>query len=222
MIAEKYKEIEVYMKSQMSDSAHDIEHVYRVLNYAYDIARCESGVDYDLLTTAALLHDIGRAEQFANSRIDHAVTGGVKAQTWLMTNGYKAKFAENVRAAITAHRFRSNQPPQSIEAKILFDADKVDVCGAMGLARGLFYKGYVGEPLYTLNADGTVCDGSGSAPVSFFQEYKFKLERIYDRFYTKRGAELGEKRRKAAVNFYNALVAEVNECYGGIDIREMS
>ena len=67
--------VETYMRSCMSDSAHDTEHVYRVLNYAIDIAKHDGGANTELLAVACLLHDIGREEQFADPSIDHAVCG---------------------------------------------------------------------------------------------------------------------------------------------------
>ena len=84
MITEKYRQIEAYMLSQMSDSAHDREHVYRVLNYALEIAKSEPDVNRELLITSALLHDIARAQQFADVSVDHASAGGLKAATWLL------------------------------------------------------------------------------------------------------------------------------------------
>ena len=205
--------IEAYMQSCMSDSAHDMEHVYRVLNYALNIARDESDVNIDVLTAACLLHDIGRAEQFVDSTIDHAFYGAEKAHQWLVLNGYSNDFVDAVKNCIQTHRFRSNNPPKSIEAKILFDADKVDVCGAMGIARTMFYKAHVSEPLYFLSGNGNVFDGINDSESSFFHEYKFKLEKMYDKFYTKRGSELAAKRKSAAESYYNALLSEVQECY---------
>jgi uncharacterized protein len=197
----------------MTDSAHDIEHVYRVLNYALNMAQYENDVNIDILMAACLLHDIGRAEQFADSTVDHAACGAEKAHQWLTGNGYSMIFADAVKSCIQTHRFRSDKLPQSIEAKILFDADKLDVCGAMGIARTLFYKAHVSEPLYSLSNSNEVSDGSNDSGPSFFREYKFKLENMYENFYTKRGAELAAKRKAAAEHFYVSLLAEVRECY---------
>ena len=98
------------------------------------------------------------------------------------------------------------------EAKILFDADKLDVCGAMGIARTLLYKAHVSEPLL-LTECGDVSDGMEDKQPSFMQEYKFKLEKLYGKFYTKRASTLAAKRKKAAENFYQSLLAEIRECY---------
>lgn len=213
MNRETYSLLENYMLSCMDDSAHDREHVYRVLYHALEIAGTENGVDYDVLIAACLLHDIGRREQFENPALCHAAVGSKKAFAFLTAHGFDTVYAGRVRDCILTHRFRENNPPESLEAKILFDADKLDVSGAMGIARTLIYKGIVSEPLYSLLPDGTVSDGKGDAAPSFFQEYKYKLEHIYDHFYTKKAASLAKERRQAAVDYYDCLYREAASAY---------
>lgn len=215
MDKESFALIENYMLSCMTDSAHDKEHIYRVLYMALEIARTEENVDTDILICACLLHDIGRREQFENPKLCHAQEGAKKAYEFLMSHGYPEDFAKQVRHCIEAHRYRKKNLPESIEAKILFDADKIDVAGDIGIARALIYKGQVSEPLYTLGPDGGISDGTGDAQPSFFQEYKFKLENIYSRFFTKRGMEIAKKRQTNAISFYNDLLAEVRQSYEG-------
>ena len=103
--------------------------------------------------------------------------------------------------------------PESLEAKILFDADKLDVTGALGIARTLMYAGDRGHPLYNVLPDGTIGDGTGEEPPSFFREYKFKLEKLYGKFYTARGAALAQQRQEIAAAFYENLYREVNTGY---------
>lgn len=210
---EKYKLIENYMLTCMNDSAHDKDHIYRVLYTAIDIAQTEQNVDYGVLICACLLHDIGRKEQYENSSLCHAMVGGDKAYQFLIDNNFKIDFAEKVKNCIQTHRYRQNNPPQTIEAKILFDADKIDVTGALGIARTLFYKGIVGEPLYSLLPNGEVSDGTNDKKPSFFQEYKYKLEKLYNNFYTKRGNKIAKERQKTAVSFYNSMLNEVKGSY---------
>lgn len=128
-------------------------------------------------------------------------------------NNFSENFAEKVRTCIQTHRYRKSNPPQSIEAKILFDADKIDVSGAVGIARALIYKGQVSEPLYSLLPNGQVSDGEQDAQPSFFQEYKFKLENLYSHFYTKRGYEIASRRQTAAVAFYSSIFQKVSTTY---------
>lgn len=213
MTRETYSLLENYMLSCMDDSAHDCEHVYRVLYHALEIAKTITDVDYDVLIAACLLHDIGRKEQFEDPALCHAVVGSEKAFAFLTAQGFDAEYAARVRDCIRTHRYRENNLPESPEAEILFDADKLDVTGAMGIARTLIYKGIVAEPLYSLLPDGSVSDGSQDTAPSFFQEYKYKLEHIYGRFYTEKAASLAEERRQAAVDFYHSLYREAASSY---------
>lgn len=210
----QYELLEGYMLRCMGDSAHDREHIYRVLHIALQIAKGERNVDMDVLITACLLHDIGRQAQAANPELCHAVVGAERAYRFLQKNHFDEGFSNRVRSCIRAHRFRKNNPPACIEAKILFDADKLDATGAMGIARTLLYQGEAVRPLYTRTPEGAIDDGTGSAGDSFFREYKFKLETIYNRFYTEKGREMAAARRQAAVDFYERLLEEVWLDYG--------
>ena len=224
MTKETYTRIENYMLSCMDDSAHDKEHIYRVLYNALEIAKEEETVDHDLLITACLLHDIGRKEQFENPTLCHAAVGSEKAYRFLMDNGFEESFAQKVRSAILTHRFRKAMPPESLEAKILFDADKLDVTGAIGIARTLMFKADMTDPIYHVLPNGEISDGTQDTSSSFFREYKFKLEKLYDRFYTAGGAKLAQRRRKIAADFYESLYQEVNEgrASGQQMLREMT
>ena len=201
------------MLSCMDNNAHDKEHIYRVLYTALEIAQSEQGVDEDILIAACLLHDIGRKEQFENPKLCHAEIGAKKAYAFLISNGFEEGFAKRVAACINSHRFRGDNPPESIEAKILFDADKIDVCGTLGIARTLYYNAFLGEPLYNLDENGNVLSGENDKGVSFFQEYKFKLEKIYSKLQTEKGKEIAESRRQSAVDFYESMLREVTETY---------
>jgi uncharacterized protein len=208
-----YETIESYMLACMKDSAHDKEHVYRVLYVAVDIAATEENIDRNVLVASCLLHDIGREAQYRDPGVCHAEEGSKMAYDFLLKNGWAPQKAAHVRSCILTHRYRSDRPPQSIEAKILFDADKIDAAGALGIARTLIYQGQVSQPLYTVDGEGNVMDGAGEEPPSFFREYRFKLEKVYGSFYTSRGQAIARERRAAAGSFYDAILREANDCY---------
>jgi uncharacterized protein len=223
MKEQMYACIENHMLRLMNDSAHDKEHIYRVLYVALDIASSEDNIDLDVLTAACLLHDIGREEQSRNPEICHAEAGSKMAYDFLILNGWVPEKAGHVKACILSHRYRNDAEPQSMEAKILFDADKIDASGTLGIARTLIYKGQVSDPLYSVDEMGNVLDGSSNEPPSFFHEYKFKLEKVYDTLYTKRGKEIANKRRDSAAAFYSSLLAETRESYtsGRLGLKEV-
>lgn len=201
MERKKYEELVGYMEVCMSDAAHDKEHVWRVLGHALRLAKETEDVDYDLLIAVCLLHDIGRAAQFKDPSLDHAAVGAEMAAVWLESRGYSTEFCEAARLAIRSHRYRTGGRAESIEAQILFDADKLDVCGMMGLFRTISYCDHVGESFYTVGENGLV-ERRPDAEPSVVQEYYYKLSRLGERFYTDAARKLEKKlapRLEAAV-----------------------
>ena len=209
----EYKQIEAFMLEKMSDSAHDKAHIYRVLAMALDIAAHEGGVDMDILITAALLHDVGRPAQHENPELNHAEVGAEMAYDFLTGIGWPEDRAAHVRDCVITHRHRKNRPPETIEAKIIFDSDKLDVTGAIGAARTLIYCGQILQPLYVIENGGVLTEGSGIEAQSFIEEYNYKLKNIYDTFQTARGKILAEERRAAAITFYENITAEINDSH---------
>ena len=67
--------------------------------------------------------------------------------------------------------------------------------------------------MYSRTADGTISNGEEDTVPSFFREYKFKLEKLYDRFYTVKGAKMAQQRQAAAQQFYQALYSEISDTF---------
>lgn len=203
--------IERFMLEKTEDSAHDRTHIDRVLYMALDIARYEKDADRDILIAACLLHDIARPLQAKDERVCHALAGGEMAYAFLLQNGWREERAAHVRDCIRTHRFRIDDAPATIEAKILYDADKLEATGALGIARTLQYGGQMGEPLYALDENGNILlEGGGADVSSFFQEYHFKLKKLYSRFYTERAASLAREREKTMTDFCLSLHREIS------------
>lgn len=194
----------------MNDSSHDPEHVMRVLYNAMHLAETEHGVDCDILIASCLLHDIGREAQFKDPSVCHAAEGGKMAENFLTGIGWDVKRAKHIRDCVRTHRWRNGDPPVSIEAKILFDADKLEAAGALGIARTLMYQGQVGRQLYTVQG-GEICSGTDKdAPESFYKEYHNKLKNIYNMFYTSEARRMAEERKRNAVMFVSSLMSEID------------
>jgi uncharacterized protein len=216
MTKNEYIEIEDFMLKKMQDSAHDKYHVYRVLNSAIDIAEYMDSIDYDVLLAACLLHDIGREIQFTNLELCHAQIGGDIAYDFLLSRNWINQKALHVKDCIYTHRFRRNNTPKSNEAKIIYDADKLDASGAIGIARTLIYEGQISEPLYILDeGEKIIVDEGGAEISSFFQEYNYKLKKVYTSFYTERAKEIAKKRQRTAIDFYKGLFEEITNNYEG-------
>ncbi|PIU68183.1 hypothetical protein COS81_04905 [candidate division WWE3 bacterium CG06_land_8_20_14_3_00_42_16] len=121
-----------------------------IYNMCLHLAKDESEVDLDILKTSALLHDIARAKEDKDDsgNIDHAILGAEMAENILKDFGYSNDKIEAVKHCIITHRFRSGNEPKIKEAKILFDADKLDVIGSIGIARSFMIAGQYGEKMF--------------------------------------------------------------------------
>lgn len=213
MTKQDYQLLESRLMNSSEDSAHDAEHSLRVLYLAMEIAGECPDVDWDVLIAACLLHDIGRAEQLRNPKLDHAAVGAQMALGFLQKSGFSQDFALRVSECIRTHRYRGQAIPQSLEAKILFDADKLDVCGAVGIARTLLYEGNLGQPLYFRKPSGSICDADGQTQPCFLREYHRKLRHISSRLFTARAKELARQREEFARQYYQQLLSEIQEPY---------
>ena len=209
-----YNTIENYMYECMKDSPHDPEHIFRVLYLSLNIAsKINENINIDILITSCLLHDIGREEQYKNQNICHAEVGGIMAKEYLLKNGWSEKDADHVKNCISTHRFRGNNIPDTLEAKILFDSDKLDAVGCLGISRTLMYNGIVGNNLYEIK-DKKICFGENkNDKETFLKEYNNKLKNLYGNFYTKEAAEMAKKQKECAQLFYENLVDQIIEIY---------
>lgn len=136
------------MRANIGDATHAEDHIFRVTSAAREIAQTEKNVDEEALLCACLLHDIGRREQLENPSRLHAAVGAEKARAFLAENGWSEAFAVRVSQIIAAHSSREMAARGGIEEKILFDADKLDMLGSVGLCRSIAYAVGEGEPIY--------------------------------------------------------------------------
>ncbi|BAH46253.1 conserved hypothetical protein [Brevibacillus brevis NBRC 100599] len=179
------------------DPAHDWQHNLRVLAMCERIGR-EEGADMEVLRLAALLHDIGRAEERQTGEC-HAEISTRLAGEWLAERSMTEAFISRVQSAILAHRFRKERPPHTLEEKVLFDADKLDSIGAIGVARVFAYTGVIGQPIQS-------DDPNQHTP---YKEYTWKLQRIKDMLFTKSAQKVAEDRHRFMTMFFEQWEREV-------------
>jgi uncharacterized protein len=216
---EKHKKIIEIVKNKLTCSAHNLDHVFRVYNLCLLISKYEKNVNLEILIPSALLHDIARVEESKDKtgKIDHAVLGSGIAEDILRKLEYEEDKIEKIKHCIIAHRFRTGNEPTTIEAKILFDSDKLDVIGASGIARTFMLAGQFGQRLkvdeslndYLKNntvENGRLKDVSKHTP---FIEYEVKFKKIPNKLYTKKAKEIGQKRIKFMEEYFNRLKLEI-------------
>lgn len=193
-----------------ADSVHDFDHILRVLALAERIARVEHA-DLSIIHAATLLHDWGRSEADAEAQ-DHAAIAAARARAFLTARGESPAWIEAVVHAIAAHRFRVAPEPTTLEAQVLFDADKLDAIGAIGIARAFAYGGAHQQRLWApLDAvDLARWEANGDDPAHTpVHEFVVKLSRIQERLYTGEGRAIARERHQYMEAFYRRLDAEV-------------
>src|SRR5512137_3084466 len=133
---------------QNTDAVHDFSHIERVYRMAERLAQTE-GADLEIVRAAALLHDADGTTPGSDSRLEHHLRSAEIAARVLQDEGWPADRIKAVQHCIRAHRYRDDrEPPATIEAKCLFDADKLDVLGAIGAVRVTVYAALAGTPFY--------------------------------------------------------------------------
>src|SRR5712692_11838903 len=132
------------------DWAHGRSHIERVLRIALEIGRRE-GADLQIIELSAILHDIF-ANMEKHSGVEgfrHEVEASKEARKILRTLGLADKTVDAVCHCIESHRKRTGRiQPQTIEAKCLFDADKLDCIGAIGIVRSAYMSLEHGQEFY--------------------------------------------------------------------------
>ncbi len=190
------------------DAAHDFDHVLRVMRLAVRIAEAESA-DVTVVRLAALLHDAPVKDQ---GRAGHHLAAARFAGELLAVRGLGTERTANVVHSIEAHRFRDRSiQPQTLEAKCLYDADKLDSIGAIGVGRAFAYAGSHGSRLWRETSEQAAAavqapEGADYTPV---HEYIYKLRRVLETLHTETAREIGRDRHAFMERFYARLDAEM-------------
>ncbi|MDQ7096013.1 HD domain-containing protein [Desulfosporosinus sp. PR] len=172
------------------DRAHDLEHALRVREWCIKLAGAE-GADVTVVELAALLHDIGRSGAVEKT---HAESSAGLAVNILRKTGYSEEIIIKVKEAIIAHSREAGYEPETLEAKILYDADKLDFVGAIGLGRLFTLGGVQGWPLI----GETSCE-------SFYQD---KIRGYHEHLFTKTASTFFEPLFKFMEEFWRELHTE--------------
>ena len=194
----------------LKDAVHGFDHIERVYHLCEKIGESE-GASLEIVRAAALLHDSQGSAPDGSERPNHHLLSAEFAGQVLKNEGWVDSQIQAVQHCIRAHRFRHNgEEPATIEARVLFDADKLDVLGAIGAARTLGYALKAGTPFFSepsLKFMQTSEEEPGELH-SAYHEYLFKLRKISSLLYTKTGRHLASKRQRFLNQYFDELAAE--------------
>ena len=189
--------------------SHDWDHTRRVYNLCLRIGKTEKKADMEILKIAALLHDIGRGKQDDSfGDVCHAKKGAQMARKLLDGLGLDREKTRKIIHCIEVHRLRGNSVPKTIEAKVLFDADKLDSIGAVGIGRDFLFAGEIGARLYNKGVDIEKTKAYTKEDTAY-REYYLKLRKVKERMLTKEGKRLAAGRHRYMVDFFDRMDKEV-------------
>lgn len=147
---------ETFLKENSNfDTAHDLAHTKRVVANARHLLKTEPAAE-DVVVAAAWLHDCVVVPKDHPDRKKASAMAAKKASVFLQQEGVLSEKIKAVAHAIEAHSFSAGITPETIEAKVVQDADRLDALGAIGLARCFVVGGELGRPLY--DADDPFCN----------------------------------------------------------------
>lgn len=191
----------------VNDSAHDFEHIMRVYKNAQKLCKKEK-VNEKLVLCAVLLHDVVSYPKLDKHSKNSSIDSAKKAKTILKKYGFIKNEITLISDAIRDHSFSQKRTPQTIEGKILQDADRLDALGAIGIARVFATGGLLKRPIY--NTDDPFCkkrnpDDKIWTVDHFFQKL-LKLESLMN---TKSGKLEAKKRSRVLKEFLKQLKQEI-------------
>jgi uncharacterized protein len=177
-------------KNSSKDDIHGFGHVRRVYKTCIEIGR-KKDANMLVLKISALLHDIGRINENKDMQtLNHATISAKRAVDFLnsLKNDLTQSELNNIFHSIKAHSFSNNIFPETLEARILSDADKIDALGAIGLYRTIGF---------TIKNNGNIKD------VQEHLENKIML--LKNRIFLDISKKIAEKKEKIIFNFYNEI-----------------
>ena len=189
------------------DSAHDLAHLDRVWASCHRIASTEGG-DLRILLAGAYLHDLVNLPKDAPNRAEASCLAAAAAAPHLTRLSYRPEEIAATRHVIEAHSFSAGIEPQSLEARILRDADRLDAIGATGLARCFAVSGALGRPLYDPTdpfARARPLDDKTQA----LDHFPLKLLQLGQGMLTQTGQKIAAERTALMQAFLNDLAAEI-------------
>lgn len=193
-----------------NDPVHGFDHILRVYKMAERLAKAE-GADLEIVRAAALLHD-AEGPGVEASREGHQHKSALFARQVLQEEGWPDERIQAVEHCIRAHRFRDDrEQPETLEAKVLFDADKLDAIGAIGAVRAIAYAILAEQPIYAQPSEQFMSTGEKESgePHTPYHEHIFKLRKLKDCMFTDSGRAVAEERHQYLESFFEQWQAEL-------------
>jgi uncharacterized protein len=197
-----------FMADRVStDPAHDILHVRRVVSLSKALAESENA-DLLVVLPAAWLHDCVTLPKDSVEKHSASTLAAEEAVRFLKSIGYPAEYLDAVHHAIQAHSYSAGIKPETLEACVVQDADRLDALGAIGVARCMLVGGALHTPLY--NQEDAFCEHRLPADREFVLDHFYhKLLHLADGLHTPSARVEAQRRRQALLFFLDELRREL-------------
>lgn len=197
-----------YLPGDNSDGSHDLSHIHRVWKNVCRIQAVDGG-DLKVLLAATILHDCVEVEKDSPLRSQASTLSSQKAASILDSMSWTTSEIELAAGAIKSHSFSAGIEPETLEAKILQDADRLDAIGMVGVARCFYVSGRLGRALYDFEnptAAGREFDDKTFA----IEHFHTKLLKLNSGFRTGEGSRLAQQRHARLESFLTEFMDEIN------------
>jgi uncharacterized protein len=197
-----------FAKQEMTqDAAHDISHIKRVVKTAKSLCAQEQA-DLEVVLPAAYLHDCFTFPKNHPERATSSKIAADKAIAFLRSINYPAHHLDAIHHAIVTHSYSANITPETIEAQIVQDADRLDSLGAIGIARCLFVGQSFDAELY--NREDPFAEVRDLDDKHFSVDHFYvKLFKLAQTMNTESAKQEAERRSNYMRGFLDQLASEV-------------
>jgi uncharacterized protein len=209
--ARKFEEVAALVKAHLETApgCHDFDHTMRVFRNAEMLLKKEINADVRTVKLAAILHDIARPGEMASKGTScHAEQGAVEAAAILQDAGFDEELIQKVSGCVQKHRYRGRFQPETLEEKIIYDADKLDSIGAIGIGRAFHFAGRENARLHNTEQEA-VNSAAYSREDSAYREYLVKLQHVEEKMLTEAGRSIAHERSKFMHRFFEQLNHEI-------------
>jgi uncharacterized protein len=188
--------------------AHDLSHIVRVWRNAARIAGTEPGADVELLAAAAILHDCVPVEKNSPQRPFASRLSAARAREIVAPLRWTPPRVDGLAHVIETHSFSAGLPPETIEAKIFQDADRLDAIGAIGIARCFHVGGRMHGALYHPGDPGAEARPLDDRAYAL-DHFPARLFKLAGGFFTAEGQRMAAERSERMTAFVAAFRAEI-------------
>lgn len=182
----------IISNSTQSDCVHDVLHGNRVAHNAFKIAE-NYDVNYVVLLVSCYLHDVVSYEKGLNNSNQSSIESATHVRSVSELVGLNSYEELAIIECIMSHSYSAGHAQETIESKILFDADKLDALGAIGIARLFSVSGSIGSKLYNRDEPFSVCRELDDRHFAIDHFYK-KIFLLPERLNTPEAKAVAEKR----------------------------